>query len=201
MVSQLAHRGIKDPWVLWALGQVPREMFLDPEKASQAYYDGPVSIGRGQTISQPYMVAEMLQALKLSPDDRVLEVGAGSGYVAALLSLLSAKVVALERIPELAMSARERLAQLGYKAQIECADGTLGWPKQAPYNAILVSAAAPRIPTRLCEQLAPGGRLVIPVGGENQQRLRRITLREHGLAEERLSTVRFVPLIGADGWD
>ncbi len=200
MVAHLRARGVEDQRVLWAMGQVPREKFIAPEKAHLAYRDGPVAIERGQTISQPYMVAEMLEALWLSPDDKVLEVGAGSGYAAALLSLLAGEVYALERIKLLADTARERLSHLGFKVEVIHADGTLGWPQAAPYDAILVSAGAPKLPSSLCRQLAPGGRLVVPVGPETQQELYRLVREEQGLTREKLANVRFVPLIGADGW-
>ena len=200
MVAQMVRRGITDRRVLRAMGQVPREEFIAPDRRHLAYHDGPVSIERGQTISQPYMVAEMLEALWLQPQDRVLEVGAGSGYAAALLSLIAGRVHALERIKFLADTARERLSRLGYTVQVEHADGTLGWPPAAPYDAILVSAGAPKVPTCLCRQLAPGGRLVVPVGDESHQQLYRLVQQEDGLTKEKLANVRFVPLIGADGW-
>ena len=199
MVAFLAARCIGNARVLDAMAAVPRERFVPAELAAAAYRDGPAPIGEGQTISQPLIVAEMLAAAALQPGDRVLEVGAGSGYVAALLSRLG-EVFAIERLPMLADAARERLAALGCaNVQLRTADGTFGWPEAAPFDAIIVSAGGPRVPTAFKEQLAPGGRLMIPVGQPRMQRLQKLT-RGETLVEEDLGLCAFVPLIGEDGW-
>jgi len=203
MVSeQLARRGIRDVAVLDAFGRVPREEFVDPELRRHAYDDGPLGIGHGQTISQPYVVAMTVDALALSGHERVLEIGCGSGYAAAILGLLAREVDTIERIPELAAIATERLARLGFSnVHVHCADGTLGWPPNAPYEAICVAAGAPRPPRPLLDQLAIGGRLVIPHGDASSQHLARIIRRdEQTFVEEDLGEVRFVPLVGAAGW-
>ncbi len=201
--EHLLERGINDAAVLAAMMQVPREEFVDAGLREAAYDDHPLPIGEGQTISQPYIVAYMTEALELSPTDRVLEIGTGSGYAAAILGKIVHTVYSVERIAKLAISARERLSRLGYtNIQVLYDDGTLGWPEFAPYNAIVVTAGAPVVPQALLEQLAPGGRLVIPVGPspylQTLVRVRR-TSEDHYLREE-LCQVRFVPLIGADGW-
>jgi protein-L-isoaspartate(D-aspartate) O-methyltransferase len=203
MVSeQLARRGIGDESVLDAFGRVPREEFIDPTFERYAYDDGPLSIGYGQTISQPYVVAMTVEALALQGHERVLEVGTGSGYAAAILGLLAREVDTIERIPELAAIASERLARLGLSnVHVHCADGTLGWPPNAPYEAICVAAGAPRPPQPLLDQLAIGGRLVLPFGDASSQRLVRIIRRdEKTFVDENLGEVRFVPLVGAAGW-
>lgn len=194
---QLVDRGIVDQRVLAAFRDVPREAFVPPDMASAAYEDGPLPIGHGQTISQPFVVALMAQALAVQPGDRALEVGAGSGYAAAILSRLAGYVVALERHLELADAARGRLAALGFNnVDVRHGDGTRGWAPDAPFDAILVSAGARRVPPALEEQLAVGGRLVIPVGELDHQELLRIVRRSDGmLAEERLGGVLFVPLV------
>jgi protein-L-isoaspartate(D-aspartate) O-methyltransferase len=194
---QLQRRGITDERVLAALGTVPREAFIAERLARSAYADEPLPIGHGQTISQPYVVAWMAEALDIGPRARVLEVGAGSGYAAAVLSLLAERVIAVERLGSLAAAARERLAALGYaNVEVHHGDGTRGWPAAAPFDAILVSAAAARIPSALGDQLAIGGRLVIPVGGDAGQELLRLVKTERGgLEERRLGGVRFVPVI------
>jgi protein-L-isoaspartate(D-aspartate) O-methyltransferase len=199
----LAGRGIYDPKVLAAMRQVPREEFVPAELKEQAYGDYPLPIEEGQTISQPYIVAYMAECLELSPDDRVLEIGTGSGYSAAVLSRIAAEVYTVERFDSLALSARERLRRLGYdNISIFVADGTLGWPGLAPFDAIIVTAGAPRVPKPLLEQLAVGGRLVLPVGpdrlGQTLIRVRRNDEDEY--MEERLLAVQFVPLVGAEGW-
>jgi protein-L-isoaspartate(D-aspartate) O-methyltransferase len=166
--QQIAKRGVRSPRVLKVMEEVPRHLFVPPAGVRAAYTDEPLPIGEGQTISQPFMVAAMAEALLLEPDDRVLEVGAGSGYQAAVLSRLAKSVIAIEAQATLAASACERLAALGFtNVQLELGDGSLGWSAGAPYNAILVTAAAPRVPPPLLEQLAEGGRLVIPVGSPN----------------------------------
>lgn len=197
--AQLAGRGIRDPRVLAAMRTVPRERFVGAGMEDLAYEDSPLPIGAGQTISQPYIVALMAQAAEIEPDDRVLEVGAGSGYAAAVLSRLAARVVAIERHASLADEARERLAALGYdNVAVHVGDGSTGWPDDGPYDAILVAAGAPEPPPALCAQR----RLVVPVdAGEDHQRLRRIRrMDEERFEHEDLGAVRFVPLIGAQGW-
>jgi len=201
--AQLAARGISDAATLSAFDAVPREAFVPPQLAARAYADEPLPIAAGQTISQPYIVAYMVQALGVGPEDRVLEVGAGSGYAAAILSRIAREVVAVERHAELADSARERLAALGYdNVRVVCADGSLGWQDGAPYDAILVSAGGPEVPAALVGQLALGGRLVMPVGDEDDgQQLVRVTRAGDGaVRREALDSVRFVPLVGKGGW-
>jgi protein-L-isoaspartate(D-aspartate) O-methyltransferase len=201
VARQIEKRGIRSPRVLEAMEGVPRHLFVPAEGIAAAYADEPLPIGAGQTISQPFMVAAMAEAVLLDPKDRVLEVGAGSGYQAAVLSRLAASVIAVETQPTLAASARERLAALGYaNVRIELGDGSLGWPSGAPYEAILVTAAAPAVPPPLIEQLAEGGRLVIPVGSPEQQELFRIVKRGGRTTDESLYTCRFVPLRGRYGW-
>jgi protein-L-isoaspartate(D-aspartate) O-methyltransferase len=203
MVSEhLRRRDIVDPAVLAAFARVPREEFVPEALVEHAYADIPLPIGNGQTISQPYVVAMTVQALHLDGHERVLEIGTGSGYAAAVLSSLAREVVTVERIPELALSAAARLARLGYdNVHVHQGDGTLGWPINAPYEAICVAAGAPRPPQALLEQLAIGGRLVIPHGDAENQRLVRITRKDQlTYAEEDLGNVRFVPLIGDQGW-
>lgn len=204
MVSEhLLARGIRDAAVVRAMREVPREAFLSPEMAYFAYEDGPLPIQAGQTISQPYIVAYMIEALELRGKERVLEIGTGSGYAAAVLSLCAAQVVTVERIEVLADSARTRLRELGYhNVTVQLADGTLGWREQAPYDGIVVTAGAPDVPAELVEQLAPGGRLVIPVGPTpHMQSLIRVRKNAQGeLRREDLCAVRFVPLIGEQGW-
>ena len=201
--TQLAARGIRDARVLEAMGRVPRERFLPPEQAHLAYCDGAQRIGRGQTISQPYIVALMTEALHLGGSERVLEVGTGSGYQAAVLAELAGHVYTVERIPELSERARTLLCEeLGYEnVSFRTGDGTLGWPEEAPFDRIIVTAAAPRRPGRLLEQLGDGGEAVAPVGGAGWQRLvhyRR--LPDGGLAEREFCDCVFVKLLGEDGW-
>lgn len=200
--TQIAARGVRDPRVLQAMREVPREAFVAGGYEPEAFRDAPLPIGSGQTISQPYIVALMAEAARIAPGDRVLEVGAGSGYAAAVLGRLAAHVVAIERHGGLAQAARERLARLDIaNVEVVEGDGTLGWPPAAPFDAVVVSAGGPRVPQALKDQLAPGGRLVIPVGPEGgPQDLLRLTRVEDGYAEESLGLVRFVPLIGAQGW-
>jgi len=200
---QLAARGIADRRVLDAMGTVPRESFLPERLAELAYEDTPLPIEEGQTISQPYIVAAMAEALELGPEDRVLEIGAGSGYAAAVLGRMAGEAWAVERHETLARLARERMEKLGYgNVHIVVSDGTLGWAEHAPYDAIVVAAGGPDVPPALLEQLAPGGRLVIPVGSDPRlQELIRVRKREDGSSErENLGAVRFVPLVGAQGW-
>ena len=198
----LAERGIGDPRVLAAMGAVAREAFLPPELAEFAYEDSPLPISSGQTISQPYIVALMAEAAELGPADRVLEIGTGSGYGAAVLSRVAGEVWTVERHRELADQARHRLAATGCdNTYVRTGDGTLGWPEAAPFDAIVVTAGGPAVPQALVEQLADGGRLVIPVGPETRsQHLVRARRRGDDLVNEDLGPVRFVPLIGAQGW-
>jgi len=203
MVSeQLVRRDIIDPQVLAAFGVVAREQFVPGELGGQAYDDAPLPIGSGQTISQPYVVAVTVQALGLRGHERVLEIGTGSGYAAAILGTLAREVVTIERIAELASAAAERLARLGFSnVRVQHGDGTRGGPPGAPYVAIGVAAGAPRPPPTLLDQLAIGGRLVLPHGDVDHQRLVRITKRAADrLDEEDLGEVRFVPLLGVEGW-
>jgi protein-L-isoaspartate(D-aspartate) O-methyltransferase len=198
---QIRQRGIRSPRVLDAMSSVPRHLFVPAQLLANAYRDEPLPIGEGQTISQPFMVAAMAEALSLEGSERVLEVGAGSGYQAAVLSLLAREVIAIESQPALAAAARERLLQLGYSnVRIVEGDGSLGWPSDAPYEAILVTAAAPAIPPPLIEQLAKGGRLVIPVGSVKDQELLRVTKIGGKVTQQSLFVCRFVPLLGHYGW-
>jgi protein-L-isoaspartate(D-aspartate) O-methyltransferase len=200
---QLAARGISDPVILAAFREVPREAFLPPTMVEFAYQDAPLPIGDGQTISQPYIVAVTIAAMGLTGGERVLEVGTGSGYAAAVLCRIAKQVVTIERIEALADGARARLTELGYdNVEVVTGDGTLGWPSRAPYDAIAVAAGGPAIPASLKQQLAVGGRLVIPVGAEeSSQMLVRVTRVNHDeFREEPIVDVRFVPLIGQEGW-
>jgi protein-L-isoaspartate(D-aspartate) O-methyltransferase len=201
--GQLVERGIRDRRVLQALASVPREAFVSHELAAFAYDDGPLPIGDGQTISQPYIVALMIEALRLEAGARVLDVGTGSGYAAAVLSRIAREVFSVERVEHLSDSARARLAELHYdNVQVCCGDGTLGWPEHSPYDAIVVGAVGPRPPPALLEQLTVGGRLVMPVGPSGLQTLIRLTRTgTQSYREEPLVDVRFVPLIGAQGFD
>jgi protein-L-isoaspartate(D-aspartate) O-methyltransferase len=193
----LKGRDITASQVLAAMEQVPRHLFVPPALASQAYNDHPLPIGHGATISQPYIVALMTQAAGIKPGQRVLEVGTGSGYQAAILASLTDKVYTIELIPELSQSAAERLARLGYGlVQVKNGDGYQGWPEFAPFDAIIVTAAAPEIPAPLKEQLKDGGRLIIPVGpAYGPQYLLRLTKQGNTFQEEMLSPVAFVPLV------
>lgn len=196
VISQIVARGVADPGTLAALREIPRHSFVPVLLVGQAYADRPLPIGYGQTISQPYIVAFMAEALGLTGRETVLEVGAGCGYQTAVLSRLAARVFALEIIEPLAVEARERLASLGYNnVEVRAGDGAAGWPEQAPFDAILVAAAAPRIPPALKEQLKDGGRLILPVG-EFFQELRMITRRGDVVEERDLLSVQFVPMTG-----
>ncbi|MEP7057933.1 MAG: protein-L-isoaspartate(D-aspartate) O-methyltransferase [Caldimonas sp.] len=202
--EQIASRGIDDAALLAAMRAVPREAFVPEDEREFAYEDAPLPIGVGQTISQPYIVALMLEAAQIGANDRVLEIGAGSGYATAVASLLAARVYAIERHRSLAGAALERLRALGYAENVElrCGDGSGGWPEAAPFDAIIVSAGAPGVPAALRDQLGPGGRLVLPVGPEERsQRLVKVTRRSATrFDEETLCDVRFVPLIGEHAW-
>ena len=198
---QLRGRGIEDERVLAALERVPRELFVPPESREAAYADNALAIGRGQTISQPYMVARICEELRLRGGERVLDVGAGSGYQAAVLAELAAEVVAVEVIPALAEQARANLAAAGYeRVAVVVGDGSLGWPERAPYGGIAVAAAAPRVPPALYEQLEPGTRLVVPVGARGDQELQVVEKRDGGPAVVRSVPCRFVPLVGEEGF-
>ncbi len=198
---QIEARGIGDARLLAAMATVPRERFVDPELAHRSYDDAPLPIAGGQTISQPYIVARMIEAAGIGPDDRVLEIGAGSGYAAAVMARLARQVWAVERHGGLADAARARLAALAIgNVEVIAGDGSLGLPDAAPFDAILVAAAAPSIPHPLCEQLAVGGRLVVPVGEREVQTLVRVTRDDAGFRREDLDPVRFVPLLGEHGW-
>ncbi len=200
---QLRRRGIGDQSILSAFHQVPREAFVPENERPRAYGDHPLPIGFGQTISQPYIVAMMIAAAGIEPGDKVLEVGAGSGYAAAVISRIAREVIAIERLPELAGAAARRLAELGFdNVRIVEGDGTRGWPAQAPFDAILAAASGSHVPPSLVDQLAPGGRLVMPLGDPDSiQQLVKVTKAADGSVEQAdLGAVRFVPLIGEEGW-
>jgi protein-L-isoaspartate(D-aspartate) O-methyltransferase len=201
VAEQLAGRGIHDERVLESMGRVPREVFVDERDRRRAYRDMPLRIGFGQTISQPYMVAIICQVAELKEGQRVLDIGTGSGYQAAVLADMGATVHTIERIPELAERARARLAEAGYDAvEVSVGDGSLGLPEHGPYDAIVVAAAAPAMPESLYDELRPGGRLVVPVGGQEGQRLEVIVRSPEGPAVIRSVPCRFVPLVGAEGF-
>lgn len=200
--DQLLGRDITDRRVLEAMRAVPRHAFLPADLSHQAYADAPLPIGYQQTISQPYIVALMTELAGLRGPETVLEVGTGSGYQAAVLGYLAAKVYTIERIPELAQSARDALRRLTMvNVQVVEGDGSLGLPEYAPYDAILVTAAAPRVPQVLHEQLVEGGRLILPVGGRDGQILERWRRKGEDFIRERITAVAFVPLLGRHGWD
>lgn len=201
--EQIIARGISSPRLIETLAKLPRHLFVQEAMSAQAYSDGPLPIGEKQTISQPYMVALMTELLELTPNDHVLEIGTGSGYQTAVLACLVRKVYTVERIRTLATQARKVLDSLRLiNVNIKVGDGTIGWQEEAPFDAILVTAGAPAIPETLAEQLAPGGRLVIPVGSENNQTLLRIRKEADGsLTHETGIACRFVPLIGQKGWN
>ena len=200
--SQLEERGIRDARVLDAMVKVPRHHFVDVALQSRAYGDHALPIGAGQTISQPYMVALMTEALQLSGGEKILEIGTGSGYQAAVLAEFTPRLFSIERSPELSRAAAATLAGLGYgNVILKTGDGTLGWPEHAPYDRIVVTAGAPEIPPTLFDQLAPGGVLVIPVGDRDIQTLEVMVKQDDGKAlSKRLIECAFVPLLGQEGW-
>ena len=201
VTEQIERRGIRDPRILESFLDVPRHRFVSRGDARRAYEDHPLAIGSGQTISQPYMVALMTSLLDPRPDDRVLEIGTGSGYQTAILSRLVREVHSVERIESLSRSAGEALSEVGCEnVVLHVADGTLGLPEWAPYDAILVGAGGPRVPAALVRQLTDGGRLVLPVGPPDLQHLHRIVRRGESIVEETLHACVFVKLLGADGW-
>jgi protein-L-isoaspartate(D-aspartate) O-methyltransferase len=199
--EQLRGRDITDPRVLDTMREIPRHLFIPNDLRSQAYLDGPLRLAQGQTISQPYIVALMTQLLELRGDEVVLEVGTGSGYQAAVLSRLARQIYSLERIPELAEGARLVLQRLGIdNVEVLQRDGSGGLPEHAPYPAIVVTAAAPRVPPPMKEQLAEGGRLVLPVGSQDGQTLERWQRQGEDFRCQRIAPVAFVPLVGEHGW-
>jgi protein-L-isoaspartate(D-aspartate) O-methyltransferase len=198
--SQIRKRGVADERVLLAMATVPRHEFAPRSRVHQAYADEPLPIGYGQTISQPYIVAAMLASLELTGREKVLEIGTGCGYQAAVVSLLAREVHTVEHLPELAQSSAERLRRLGYRnVHVHYGDGTLGFADFSPYGAILIAAAAPTVPEPLLEQLAEGGRLVAPVGEEDRQELQLFTKRASQLIVKQCGPCRFVPLMGKYG--
>jgi len=199
--NQLEAWGIVDPRVLDAMRRVPRELFVPDAERSAAYYDGALPIGEGQTISQPFVVAFMTERLRLGGQEKTLEIGTGSGYQTAVLSLLAAEVYTVERIAPLSRQAQETLAHFGAgNVHFQVGDGSLGWPEHGPYDAILVTCAAPAVPQPLVQQLADGGRLIVPVGPRGYQDLVLVCKTGQQVTQERLSPVAFVPLIGEHGW-
>ena len=199
--GRLLAEGVSEA-VTAAVMKVPREEFVSPEDRQWAYEDASMAIGSGQTISQPSLVGRMIDALRISPEHTVLDVGTGSGYQAAALSLLARRVVSVERVPELAESARQRLARLGFSnIEVHAVGDELGWPAGAPYDGIIVGAAAPEVPQSLVEQLKVDGRLVIPVGAREHQEVLLAHRTEDGYEIKRLEPVRFVPLIGKGAWE
>ena len=199
--DQLRARGISNPRVLDAMATVPRQEFVPAQLRASAYADGPLPLGDGQSISQPLMVATLLEALELQGHENVLDVGTGSGYQAALLACVASSVVSIEIVPELAVSAEQTLRRLGYPdVRVVVGDGSLGWPAWGPYDAIVVAAGAPRVPAALLAQLADQGRLVIPVGDLAGQVLLRVRTDNGVVTTEQLVGCKFVPLLGQDGW-
>jgi protein-L-isoaspartate(D-aspartate) O-methyltransferase len=199
--DQIRRRGVKDERVLRAMATVPRHEFVPRARWDLAYADEPLGIGGGQTISQPYMVAAMTAALKLAGSERVLEIGAGCGYQSAVLALLSREVYGVELRADLAQAAADRLKRLGFEnVHIHCGDGSVGLKEFAPFDAILVAAAAPDVPSPLLEQMSDGGRLIAPIGGEEQQRVVLVARRGGEFVQEWREYCRFVPLVGRHGW-
>lgn len=201
VAEQLAGRDIIDERVLKVMGEIPRQIFVDEALSDQAYQDHPLAIGLGQTISQPYIVASMTQALNLKGTEKVLEIGTGCGYQTAVLANLVAQVYTIERIKDLALKARRHLKELNLRNIVmRAADGTQGWPEAAPFDAILVAAGSPAVPAPLVAQLAEGGRLVVPVGSEDSQNLIRIIKKDGRAFSEDLGPCRFVKLVGRHAW-
>jgi protein-L-isoaspartate(D-aspartate) O-methyltransferase len=200
--EQLVRRGIANQAVLNAMNTVPRHLFIPPELSQYAYSDGPLPIGEGQTISQPYIVALMTEASQIDGSSKVLEIGTGSGYAAAILGKIAKEVHTIERLSGLAQSAESLLASLDYSnVHVHPGDGSLGWPSESPFDAILVTAGAPMVPSTLFSQLKAGGRMIIPVGDALSQQLIRLRKNEQGgFQQEVIELVRFVPLIGQEGW-
>ena len=200
--EQLISRGVKDPRVIAAMQKIPRHLFVEEALQNQAYTDHPLPIGEKQTISQPYIVALMTEALELKGTEKVLEIGAGSGYQTAILAELAQKVFSIERIRSLAIKARTLIFELGYfNVEIKIFDGTYGWVEEGPFDAIIVTAGGPDIPKPLLDQLVVGGKLVIPVGDAYVQDLIRLRKKEDGIHKEDLGGCRFVKLIGKYGWE
>ena len=200
--QQIAARGITEPEVLAAFHKVQRHLFVSEALRDQAYGDYPLPIGEQQTISQPYIVAEMTQALELNKDDRVLEIGTGSGYQAAILAEVVYRVYTIERIRSLYVQTRSLLDKLHYhNIVMRCSDGTSGWQDESPFDAIMVTAGAPDVPQKLLDQLAEGGRMVLPVGNQHSQNLIKYTKDEKGIHKTNLGGCRFVKLIGVHGWE
>ena len=199
--QQIAARGITDVNVLAAFRKVPRHLFVSEALRDQAYGDYPLPIGEQQTISQPYIVAEMTQALELKKDDRVLEIGTGSGYQAAILAEIVYRVYTIERIRTLYVQTRKLLDKLQYHSIVmRCSDGTSGWQDEGPFDAIIVTAGAPEVPEKMLDQLVEGGRMVVPVGNQHSQELIKLTKNKSGIQKSNLGGCRFVKLIGAHGW-
>lgn len=202
LIDELRAKGISDLAVLRALDLAPRHLFVPTGVRHRAYEDAPLPIGNGQTISQPFVHAMFLQALRLQGNEKVLEIGTGSGYQTVLLAHLCRQVYSIERIRPLLETARDAITESGVtNVALMCGDGTLGWPEYAPYDAILVGAGAPDLPAPLVEQLAIGGRLLVPIGGRDDQHLVEITRTETGTVRRELAGVRFVPLVGRHGWE
>jgi len=202
LVKTIEEKGIKDQKVLQAVQSVPRHIFVDTAFENRAYEDSALPIGNGQTISQPYTVAAQTELLEVEKGDKILEIGTGSGYQAAILCQMGAEVYSVERHEKLYLNAKEILQELGYRPHLKLGDGTLGWSAYAPYDGIVVTAGAPVVPEDLKQQLKVGGKLVVPVGDQKSQLMIRITRTdEDEFKEERLSRFKFVPLIGEKGWD
>lgn len=201
LVDEIAGQGIRDERVLEAVRRIPRHLFVPEEFADRAYENHPVAIGQGQTISQPYMVACMTQALELKGGEKVLEVGSGSGYQTAVLKALHAEVYTIERLPELSDRARQNVERAGYPGvHYRVGDGSRGWPEEAPFDRVLVTAGAPTMPVSLVEQLREGGSMVIPVGGEEEQDLLLVRRDKGRVTRERICSCIFVKLLGDEGW-